>query len=98
MVFFACPKKCCLSEGVAQGRTSVPQDQASTYRHSAPLRLLPFAVHVIPMAIIQFMDFASDVLVIIQLHIYDGSPFTGAWVVGIVAICLSVMSSWIMIF
>jgi len=87
-----------LSERSAPESLPLPQEQASTYRNFTPLRLLPFAVHVIPQALIQIFDFASDVLVIIYMRDYDGSPFVGAWIVGIIAIVLSGITSWFCIF
>ena len=89
--------RCCRSQSAAQGFTPVPEDQVSTYRHCSPVRLLPLAVHILPIALVQFMDFVSDSFVIYKLYKNESSTSAGAWIVGIVAISLSVFVSWVFI-
>jgi len=71
-----------------------PQYQANPSRNSTPVRLLPYLVHVLPAALIQFMDFVTDVFVLTYLYKNDGAPFFGAWKVGVGAISFSLLASW----
>ena len=71
------------------------QDEATRLRERATLRKLLFmlkASHVVPVAFIQVTDFASDIMVIVQLALVDG--LAADWVVCVAAICLSLLVAW----
>ena len=71
------------------------QDEATRLRERAALRKLSFmlkASHVVPVAFIQVTDFASDIMVIVQLALVDG--LAADWVVCVAAICLSLLVAW----
>ena len=66
------------------------QDEATQLRERSALRkivLMHKAAHVLPVALIQFTDFASDAMVIVQLATMEGA---GAdWIACLVAVGLS---------
>jgi len=94
MYFVEWLRGCCLSENAVQGNNELPTDQVSQYRNSKPVRLLPLLVHVVPAALIQFMDFVTDLFVLHYFYNNDGFPFFGAWKVGIAGILLSILAAW----
>ena len=71
------------------------QDGATRLRERPAERkivLMQKAAHVVPVALIQFTDFASDVMVIVQLATMDGA---GAdWIVCVAAVGLSLLVAW----
>ena len=68
------------------------QDEATRLRERSALRkivLMQKAAHVLPVALIQFTDFASDAMVIVQLATMEGA---GAdWIACLVAVGLSLL-------
>ena len=68
------------------------QDEATRLRERSALRkivLMHKAAHVLPVALIQFTDFASDAMVIVQLATMEGA---GAdWIACLVAVGLSLL-------
>ena len=68
------------------------QDEATQLRERSALRkivLMQKAAHVLPVALIQFTDFASDAMVIVQLATMEGA---GAdWIACLVAVGLSLL-------
>ena len=75
------------------------QDEATRLRERSALRkivLMHKAAHVLPVALIQFTDFASDAMVIVQLATMEGA---GAdWIVCLVAVGLSLLVACLGIF
>jgi len=94
MYFVDLLKTCCLSENLAQGRTKPPEVQVSRLRNSKPVRLLPWLVNVVPIALIQIMDYVTDLIVVINLYNNDGLTFSGAWKVGFSGILFSLLAAW----
>ena len=76
------------------------QDEATQLRERSALRkivLMHKAAHVLPVALIQFTDFASDAMVIVQLATMEGA---GAdWIACLVAVGLSLLAAcyWVRI-
>jgi hypothetical protein len=70
------------------------QDEATQLRERPALRkivLMQKAAHVVPVALIQFTDFASDAMVIVQLATMEGA---GAdWIACLVAVGLSLLAA-----
>ena len=75
------------------------QDEATQLRERSALRkivLMHKAAHVLPVALIQFTDFASDAMVIVQLATMEGA---GAdWIACLVAVGLSLLAAWFAMF
>lgn len=77
-----------------------PREQdGATRLHERPAErkivLMQKAAHVVPVALIQFTDFASDVMVIVQLATMDGA---GAdWIVCVAAVGLSLLVAWFLV-
>ena len=54
------------------------------------------AAHIVPVALIQFTDFASDVMVIVQLATMDGAG--AEWIVCALAVSISLVVVWVYFF
>jgi len=85
----------CLSEEVATPGMDLrePEVQVWQLRKAAPIRLLPYLVRVVPVALIQFIDFVTDLFVVSYFYSHDGLPFYGAYLVGIAGIFLSILAA-----
>ena len=74
-----------------------PREQDEATRLTARLPpLIVFmqkAAHVVPVAFIQFTDFASDVLVVLQLHRWSNAV-GASWIICVTAMGLSLLVAW----
>jgi len=85
----------CLAEDVTREDMSMkePEVQVWQLRNAAPIRLLPVLVRVVPVALIQFIDFVTDLFVVTYFYSHDGLPFYGAYWIGIGGIFLSLLAA-----
>ena len=82
-------------QGERVQRTLVRSQSSGTIARQARARMIVFmqqAAHIVPVALIQFTDFASDVMVIVQLAM-DGATID--WILCAIAVGISIPTAWL---